>query len=172
MSETTMTVSIGELLNDDVKRDLREAVVEAEQSQRQLARGGALGLIEKLSNRWSTRTLAKLAAKRGNLAEGLKEVPDRMHLAANQTQLVLELIDDVKSGAYRSIPWRHVAMLSAIALYVVSPADVVPDFIPMLGSLDDVVLMALATRIARDQLRAYCRFKGYPIEQYFEPASA
>jgi uncharacterized membrane protein YkvA (DUF1232 family) len=113
--------------------------------------------------------LAKLAAKRGNLTEGLREVPERMHLAANQTQLVLELIDDVKSGTYRGIPWRHVAMLSAIALYAVSPADIVPDFIPVLGSLDDVVLMALATRIARDQLRAYCRFKGYRVEQYFGP---
>jgi len=162
----TMTVSIGELLDDDVKRNLREAV-EAEQSEPRPVSGGALGLVEKLSSRWSTRTLAKLAAKRGNLAQGLKEVPERMHLAANQTRLVLELIDDVKSGTYRSIPWRHVAMLTAIALYAVSPADIVPDFIPVLGSLDDVVLMAIATRLARDQLRAYCRFKGYPIDQYF-----
>jgi uncharacterized membrane protein YkvA (DUF1232 family) len=165
MTETTMSVSIGELVPDEVKRELRVAV-EAEEIQRHPATG-ALGVIERLSSRWSTRTLAKLAAKRGNLAQGLKEVPDRMHLAANQTQLVLELIDDVKSGTYRGIPWRHVAMLSAIALYVVSPADVVPDFIPVLGSLDDVVLMAVATRIARDQLRAYCSFKGYPAEQYF-----
>jgi uncharacterized membrane protein YkvA (DUF1232 family) len=165
MTETTMSVSIGELLPDHVKRELRVAV-EAEQSERKPTTG-ALGLVEKLSSRWSTRTLAKLAAKRGSLAQGLKEVPDRMHLAANQTQLVLELIDDVKSGTYRSIPWRYVAMLSAIALYAVSPADIVPDFIPVLGSLDDVVLMALATRIAGKQLRAYCSFKGYPAEQYF-----
>jgi uncharacterized membrane protein YkvA (DUF1232 family) len=165
MTETTMTVSMGELLPDEVKRDLRVAV-HAEEIERHPATG-ALGVVEKLSNRWSTRTLAKLAAKRGNLAQGLKEVPERMHLAANQTRLVLELIDDVKSGTYRSIPWRYVALLSAIALYTVSPADVVPDFVPVLGRLDDVVLMALATRIARDQLRAYCNFKGYPVEQYF-----
>jgi len=166
MTEATMTASIGERLDDAVKRELREAV-EVESSERHRGIGGALGLVEKFSGRWSMRTLARLAAKRGNLVEGLREVPERMHLAANQTQLVLELIDDVKSGTYRSIPWRHVAMLSAIALYAVSPADIVPDFIPVLGSLDDVVLMALATRIARDQLRAYCRFKGYRAEQYF-----
>jgi uncharacterized membrane protein YkvA (DUF1232 family) len=160
----TMSVSIGERLDEGVKRELREAVV-AESELHPTSR--ALGVVEKLSSRWSTRTLAKLAAKRGNLAQGLKEVPERMHRAANQTQLVLELIDDVKSGTYRSIPWRHVAMLSGIALYAVSPADIVPDFIPVLGSLDDVVLMALATRIASKQLRAYCRFKGYPVEQYF-----
>lgn len=166
MTETTMTASIGERLDDNVKRHLRKAV-DAEESERHAPHGGALGLVEKLSSRWSVQMLAKLAAKRGNLAQGLKEVPDRMHLAANQTGLVLELIDDVKSGEYRSIPWRHVALLSAIALYAVSPADIVPDFIPVLGSLDDVVLMALATRIARKQLQAYCHFKGYSFEQYF-----
>jgi len=166
MTETTMTASIGERLDDHVKHDLRQAVA-AEESERLPAHGRALGLVEKLSGRWSTRTLAKLAAKRGSVAQGLAEVPDRMHLAANQTRLVLELIDDVKSGTYRSIPWRHVALLSAIALYAVSPADVVPDFIPVLGSLDDVVLMAIATRIARKQLRAYCRFKGYSAAEYF-----
>ena len=168
MPETTMTARLGERLDGDVKRDLSEAVA-ADASDRHRARGRALSALEKLSSRWSTRTLAKLAAKRGNLAQGLAEVPERMHLVANQTQLVLELIDDVKSGAYRGIPWRHVAMLSAIVLYAVSPADLVPDFVPVLGSLDDVVLMALATRLARGQLRAYCRFKGYPVEQYFGP---
>lgn len=167
MTETTMSVSIGDLLPDEVKRDLRQAV-EAEQIERHPARG-ALGVVERISSRWSTRTLAKLSAKRGNLAEGLKEVPQRMHLAANQTRLVLELMDDFKSGQYRSIPWRYVAMLSAVALYAVSPADIVPEYIPVLGSLDDVVLMALATRLARDPLRAYCSFKGYPAEQYFGP---
>lgn len=165
MTETTMTASIGERLPDEIKRDLRVAV-HVDEIERHPATG-ALGVIEKLSSRWSTRTLAKLAAKRGNLADGLKEVPERMHLAANQTRLVLELIDDVKAGTYRSIPWRHVAILSAIALYVVSPGDLVPDFIPVLGRIDDVVLMAIATRIAREELRAYCNFKGYPVDQYF-----
>ena len=169
MTETTMTASIAERLDEETKRELREAVDAGENGQG--VGGRALGVVEKLSSHWSTRTLAKLAAKRGSVAQGLSDVPGRMHLVANQTGLVLELIDDVKSGTYRSIPWRHVAMLSAIALYAVSPADVVPDFIPLLGGLDDVVLMAIAARIARNQLRAYCRFKGYSSEEYFGPSA-
>jgi uncharacterized membrane protein YkvA (DUF1232 family) len=33
-----------------------------------------------------------------------------------------------------------------LALYVVSPIDLVPDFIPFLGAVDDLVLVPLAIR--------------------------
>jgi uncharacterized membrane protein YkvA (DUF1232 family) len=48
---------------------------------------------------------------------------------------------------------------------------VVPDVLPVLGSLDDVVLLALAVRVLRNDLREYCRFKGYSEEQFFEQPS-
>jgi uncharacterized membrane protein YkvA (DUF1232 family) len=35
---------------------------------------------------------------------------------------------------------------AAIVLYVVSPIDLLPDFIPFLGIIDDVVLVPLAIR--------------------------
>lgn len=35
---------------------------------------------------------------------------------------------------------------AAIVLYVVSPIDVVPDFIPLLGAMDDIVIVPLAIR--------------------------
>lgn len=33
-----------------------------------------------------------------------------------------------------------------IALYVISPIDIIPDFIPVIGFLDDMVLVPLAIR--------------------------
>jgi uncharacterized membrane protein YkvA (DUF1232 family) len=41
------------------------------------------------------------------------------------------------------LPW-HVRMLAmAIAAYALSPIDLIPDFIPVLGLLDDLVLVPL-----------------------------
>lgn len=165
MPDTTLSATMGERLDDETKSRLRKSA--APRSTAPEPRNRVLGMIERGASHWGTRTLAKLAANRGSIAQSLQDVPQRMHIVANQTQLVLELIDDFKTGTYREIPWRHVAVLSAATLYAVSPADVIPDFLPLVGSLDDLMVVAIATRLARKQLKAYCEFKGYALEEYF-----
>ena len=41
-------------------------------------------------------------------------------------------------------PWYVKAFAAGIAAYALSPIDLIPDFIPVLGLLDDVVLLPLA----------------------------
>lgn len=41
-------------------------------------------------------------------------------------------------------PWYAKAMALATAAYAFSPIDLIPDFIPVLGYLDDVILVPLA----------------------------
>lgn len=42
------------------------------------------------------------------------------------------------------VPRRNKWIAGAVILYLVSPIDVIPDFIPGLGQLDDVVVVLLA----------------------------
>jgi uncharacterized membrane protein YkvA (DUF1232 family) len=44
------------------------------------------------------------------------------------------------------MPRRHRALLFALLGYLALPFDVVPDFIPVAGQLDDVVVVALTLR--------------------------
>ena len=46
------------------------------------------------------------------------------------------------------VPRRRAIALAAIGLYLASPIDLIPDFIPGLGQLDDAILLALALRLA------------------------
>ncbi|PVM93704.1 hypothetical protein DDF67_03075 [Caulobacter endophyticus] len=41
------------------------------------------------------------------------------------------------------VPWYAKALAAAVAAYALSPIDLIPDFIPILGYLDDVVLVPL-----------------------------
>jgi len=41
---------------------------------------------------------------------------------------------------------RHKLMLAALAVYLASPIDLVPDFVPVAGQLDDAILVALVLR--------------------------
>ncbi|MBW3661552.1 MAG: DUF1232 domain-containing protein [Actinobacteria bacterium] len=44
------------------------------------------------------------------------------------------------------VPWHGKAVAAGAAAYALSPIDVVPDFLPVVGSLDDVYLVMRALR--------------------------
>ena len=41
------------------------------------------------------------------------------------------------------VPWYAKAVAAAVAAYALSPIDFIPDFIPVLGQLDDLILVPL-----------------------------
>lgn len=58
-------------------------------------------------------------------------------------------------------PWFAKAFAGLVAAYAFSPIDLVPDFIPVLGYLDDLVLVPLGVTLAfkmiPDQVMVECR---------------
>ncbi|WP_205789918.1 YkvA family protein [Microvirga makkahensis] len=59
------------------------------------------------------------------------------------------------------VPWHVKAAAMAIAAYALSPVDLIPDFIPVLGYLDEVIILpmaiALVIRMIPDPLMAEFR---------------
>ena len=45
-------------------------------------------------------------------------------------------------------PWHAKAVALAVAAYALSPIDLIPDFIPVLGVLDDLVIVPLGIMLA------------------------
>jgi len=46
------------------------------------------------------------------------------------------------------VPWYAKAVALAVVVYALSPIDLIPDFIPVLGLLDDVILVPLGVLVA------------------------
>src|ERR1700751_2175612 len=46
------------------------------------------------------------------------------------------------------VPWYAKAVALAVAAYALSPIDLIPDFIPVLGFLDDLVIVPLGILLA------------------------
>src|SRR3978361_988617 len=59
------------------------------------------------------------------------------------------------------VPWYAKAIGIAVAAYAASPIDLIPDFIPVIGYLDDLILvplgLALAVRLIPPALFEECR---------------
>ena len=47
------------------------------------------------------------------------------------------------------VPWSAKAVAGAVAAYALSPIDLIPDFIPVLGYLDDLVIVPLGIWLAQ-----------------------
>jgi len=61
-------------------------------------------------------------------------------LVPNLTRLFAGLVRDPR------VPLRAKIVLGATALYLAMPIDVIPDFVPVAGSLDDAIVAAFALR--------------------------
>ena len=46
------------------------------------------------------------------------------------------------------VPWHAKAVAAAVAAYALSPLDLIPDFIPILGQLDELVILPLGIMLA------------------------
>ncbi|MCC8978379.1 YkvA family protein [Bradyrhizobium acaciae] len=67
------------------------------------------------------------------------------------------------------VPWYAKAVAIAVAAYALSPIDLIPDFIPVVGYLDDLILVPLgiwlAISLVPDEVMAECRAKAGAVLQ-------
>jgi uncharacterized membrane protein YkvA (DUF1232 family) len=72
-------------------------------------------------------------------------------------------------------PWYAKLLMAGIVAYAVSPIDLIPDFVPVLGYLDDLILIpagiALAIRLVPDSVLADCRAQAQEIFKNGKPVS-
>ncbi len=86
--------------------------------------------------------LKKLLTDAYAKASEKNDVGTLAHEAWDTLQTMFRLIKASMSGEYTGVPGTTVAAAVAVLVYFLSPIDLIPDFIPVLGLLDDVALVA------------------------------
>jgi uncharacterized membrane protein YkvA (DUF1232 family) len=64
----------------------------------------------------------------------------------------------------RRVPRRARIAVAFAALWLLSPIDLIPEFLPVIGPLDDVIVVALALRYAARQVPRSVLFEAWPAE--------
>lgn len=131
----------------EVTFELKESDMEHFRTVMREAQSGAKKLSE-----------AVILANAKSLSQNLKvDVPEFVSLRLKKLDALVKMIED----AEWEIPSEERAdVLSALA-YFSDPQDLVPDHIPVLGFLDDAIMIELVAEELKDDIEAFEEFCAY-----------
>lgn len=81
-----------------------------------------------------------LAGTRKKINEAL-ESNDKLKDFSEKIYLMIRMVKAQISGEYREFPWRSLAMIVGALIYFITPIDMIPDIIPVLGLTDDISIV-------------------------------
>ncbi len=82
-----------------------------------------------------------------------------------QTLLLWKMLRDWWNDKYE-LPWKSVTAVTAALLYFINPMDVIPDFIPGIGYLDDITVVTICIQLVQDDLREYAEENDISLKEY------
>lgn len=119
-------------------------------------------------DRVTEEDVRRMVDRQREVGERVKKVPHRLRRLANQVQLLVEMVRAYARREYTQAPWYAIAMAVAAVGYFLAPVDLIPDFLPVVGYVDDAVVVGMIVKVVQEELRRYSDFKGYDPTRYFE----
>jgi len=74
-------------------------------------------------------------------------------------KLLMGVVVDYWNKKYRDIPYWAISAIVFALIYVLSPIDLIPDFIPVIGLVDDALVVAICLSLVEHQLHNYKEWK-------------
>ena len=104
------------------------------------------------------KDLEKVLAKEQKIEDKFKNNESMSGYLA-KAKSMFGLVRDYWNGNYRQVPWKTIAAVVGALLYVLMPLDLIPDFIPVAGFLDDAGVIAACLALVSDDLVDYEKWK-------------
>ena len=107
-----------------------------------------------------TGRVLELLNKASAKLEPLKSAPLLGDSVAD-VQDIIAMLNDYYHGRYRKLPFAVLAGSLAIVAYLVSPIDLIPDGVPVLGFIDDALIINVLLELCVDaELSRYRKWRG------------
>jgi len=74
-------------------------------------------------------------------------------------RLLIPLIKDYWNGTYRDVSVKSIVIFVVAFAYIISPIDLIPDYIIGFGQIDDAVILGLSLFFLEKDLQKYKEWK-------------
>ncbi len=92
----------------------------------------------------------------------LKEVSSDKKTSAklnDSLRLFIRIINAYTSKEYTYVPWKTICLIVAGLIYFIYPVDLIPDFIPVSGLIDDIALIAWIYESIQDDIENFLEWE-------------
>ena len=79
----------------------------------------------------------------------------QLHDVVDDLRMLFNLLKDVINQRYTDIPLGSILAVSGALLYFLSPFDVAPDFLPVIGFTDDIAVIVIVIKQIKLDLDKY-----------------
>jgi len=130
----------------------------AEEETKEITEEQAAEQAKKYSKKVSENDVADMVDKEEKM-KGFFENVEALKKYWDDVCDVFALLRDRVTGKYTETPWSTIAALTGALLYVLSPLDLIPDFMPVFGYLDDATVFGFVMTLAKSDIVRYREWK-------------
>lgn len=118
---------------------------------------------EKLNNKFNSFKNGFTQEDAGKVMDNMEKIEQIMQNKTlckflDDVKLYFQMLGDVFTGKYKKVPTGTVAAIVGTLLYVLSPVDLLPDFLPG-GFVDDAGIIGLCLTFTKYDVEQYKKFK-------------
>ncbi|MDF9392075.1 MULTISPECIES: YkvA family protein [Methylococcus] len=111
-------------------------------------------VLRNAQDRMTDANFEQVEAQRSAIRERIAGIP-LLRDIWEEVEVLMDLVRDYWTGRYRDIPRWVVGALSFALLYFINPIELIPEFVPVIGYLDDVALLLLVLHLTREHVEKY-----------------
>ena len=95
-----------------------------------------------------SKLLDEVFLKIGDVTESFYKIQDSIIALARMLSAWIK-------GDYKNISTKSVISVAAALIYFVNPLDFIPDFIPIIGQLDDILILGLLIKTLNKEIESF-----------------